>query len=96
MKMTTTIQETNDYDKAGRLSKEDELMMADPSRKEFCGVSVTADAIKVRTKVVENGIFENTGEKGILFRFFESMTVSVDSISHFELCIFSTMSTIIL
>ena len=74
MKMTTTMQETNDYDKAGRLSKEDELMMADPSRKEFCGVSVTVDAIKVRTKVVANGIFENTGEKGILFRFFESMT----------------------
>ena len=70
MKMTTTMQETNDYDKAGRLSKEDELMMADPSRKEFCGVSVTADAIKVRTKVVENGIFENTGREGNLVQIF--------------------------
>ena len=70
MKMTTTIQETNDYDKAGRLSKEDELMMADPSRKEFCGVSVTADAIKVRTKVVGKRNFREQRREGNLVQIF--------------------------
>ena len=70
MKMTTTMQETNDYDKAGRLSKEDELMMADPSRKEFCGVSVTTDAMKVRTKVVGKRNFREHRREGNLVQIF--------------------------
>ena len=70
MKMTTTMQETNDYDKAGRLSKEDELMMADPSRKEFCGVSVTTDAMKVRTQVVGKRNFREHRREGNLVQTF--------------------------